>query len=682
MAEIELPEDMDELRKWLENKEKQAAEIAETMPLLAADMAIERKEEQELRAKLAAITNRRRAIEEQQDMLRKQAKLDQTAMAQAKRKLQTFMSEKAIEDRLKHEAEEFDKITAHYRWREFAFNHQLDGAKRLASARRGILGDKRGLGKSLTSLIWADMIGSKKVLVFAPKDVLENFKREISHWTPHRHVTILGGMNKVQRDMFLPLLSGFDQWLVLCNYEAWRRDPELLDYIKRLKADTVIIDEAHNIKEKRTSAYQGIRDIVYSDNACNVCGGDPERYKDPYGVVVGSFKTRCSKCLHEPVNIGDFCSVKNVLPMTGTAILNKPQDLWTLLNLVDRVLFPSEGAFLQDYCMNDLYTGRWKFRPGGEEALVKRLGSRFVKRDKKSAGVKFKEQVIVPHYIDFDKALYPDQWKVMQQIAEFGAIKMAENIKLDVIGILPELLRRRQAVTWPAGIKIWEYAEDQYGIMKKTGRALYEAPATESVKMDKAMEIADTVINEEEDRLVMFSQFKEALKELERRFQRLGISVVRYDGDISDDRANEAQLDFDGKSAPSHPRGTECNADCVNHPDNDRYTGYVGTCPGYKWQVILCHYKKGGVGLNLNAAGQMIILDREWNPGKEDQAQGRIDRMDNMKDSVVHTIHVNGTIDKFMDDLIEEKQGIIEGFESSQDTLERMLSALRDGDLM
>lgn len=672
MSTQEIPEDYDELKVWVENKEKQNKEIVDQMPDIAQKIQQELKEEQALAAKMHEITRRRRALEANRDQLKAQVRADQTAMAIAKRKIETFASQAAIDRRHLEEAAEFDRITQMHTWREFAFDHQISGAKRLASARRGILGDKRGLGKSLTSLIWADMIGAKKLLIFAPKDVLDNFKREINHWTPHRHVAILGGMPKIQREMFLKMLAGEEQFLILVNYEAWRKDASLIELIKQLKADTIIIDEAHNIKEKRTSAYKGIREIVYADNACDFCGGDPETYKTTWG-----FSIRCSVCLHEPQSAGDFCSVKNILPMTGTAILNKPQDLWTLLNLVDRNLFPTESAFLHDYCMNDMYTGRWRFRTGGEEALIKKLGSRFVKRTKESAGVQTKEQVIVPHHIEFDKALYPDQWRVMKQIAEFGAIKMAEDVKLDVVGILPELMRRRQALTWPQGIKIWETDPQT---MQKTGRVLYEAPATESIKMDKAMDIAQEIINEDEDRLVVFSQFKEALKEFEKRFQRLGISVIRYDGDISDSRAQQAQLDFDGKTAANHPKHTSCNSECKNWIADQPIT--MQTCDGYQWQVILCHYKKGGVGLNLNAARQMVILDREWNPGKEDQAFGRIDRMDNTKDSIVHTIHVSHTIDAFMDQLQEEKKKMIDGFEQQNDTLERLVNALKDGDLL
>jgi SNF2 family DNA or RNA helicase len=413
MAEIELPEDPEQLRQWYMDKEKENISLVSEIPELSALEEEQRRIENELRAKLNEVSRKRRAAQDRKDIIRRQAKANESAMIAAKRRLETFESERVIKERLAREFAEFDNETAGLKWREFAYSHQIEGAKRLASARRGILGDKRGLGKSLTSLIWSDMVKAKKVLVFAPKDVLQNFKREIEHWAPHRPVGILGGMNKGQRDMFLKMMTMSDKWLLLCNYEAWRRDPELIENIIALKADTVIIDEAHNIKEKKTSAYKGIRSIVYADNECDTCGGTPERYTEP---LTGLRKLRCTNCLSEPKVTGQFCSVKNVLPMTGTAILNKPQDLWTLLNLLDRNLFPSEDAFLRDYCAVDIYTGRWRFRAGGEEALIKRLGSRFVKRDKKSAGIKFKEQVIVPHYIEFDKALYPDQWKVMQQI--------------------------------------------------------------------------------------------------------------------------------------------------------------------------------------------------------------------------------------------------------------------------
>lgn len=672
MAEYEIPENVDELKDWVNETERQSLEIRDdVLPRLNREISDTIKEENELLSRVKELRLRRARTESERDAAKAKAKSGDSALEIGKRKLTSLLSEEAILARLAAESEEFDRITHHHKWREFAYSHQIDGARRLATARRGILGDKRGLGKSLTSLIWADMLEAKRVLVFAPKDVLHNFEREIKHWTPHRSTAVLGGMPKIQREMFLQLLKHQEQYLLLCNYEAWRKDPDLVDFITQLKVDTVIIDEAHNIKEKKTSAFKGIKQIIYAENMCSLCGGDPEVFRNQWGTP----KTRCSQCLYEPSKFNEFCSVKNVLPMTGTAILNRPQDLFTLLHLVDKVLFPDEKAFLSDYCMLDYDTNRWRFRYGGEEALISKLGSKFVRRDKKSAGVATMPQTVIAHEIEFDKTLYAEQAKVIQQIKEFGAIKMADTPdgRLDIIGILPEILRRRQAITWPAGIKIWEYVDDGDGIPRKTGRVLYEAPATESVKMDKAIELAKEIVLEEEDRLVIFSQFKEALKELEKRINALDIPVVRYDGDTPDSLAQAAQLDFDIKTSPNHATGTSCNPECVN---------WGNFCTGYKYQVIVAHYKKGGVGLNLNAARQMIILDREWNPGKEDQAFGRIDRMDNTQSTVVHTLHVPDSIDSFMDQLIAEKTAMIEGFESTHDLLDKMKSALQNKDLL
>lgn len=669
MASIEydFPDDPDGLREWIKSRESIIEDDRSLGAEFNKEIAKKRQEEQEILAQVQAIAIQRREIQAERDALRTKVQNEHALLKQAKKRLEVVNSEAIAQKKLKEESAIFDELTSTAYWREFAFEHQLSGAKRLASIKRGILADKRGLGKTLTSIIYSDMTEAKKVIIFAPKDVLNNFKREIERWAPHRNVAILGGMSKAERETFLSFLSSgtIDQCLLLCNYEAWRKDPSLLSLIENVKFDTVIVDEAHNIKTKSTSAYKGIRQIVYSENSCSQCGGKPEKFRNEWG----NNRTRCSECLYEPTEFGELCSVNKVLLMTGTPILNAPFDLWTLLHLVDRELFPSEADFLRNYCVRDSYTNRWTFRYGGEEALTKKLGSMFVARDRESAGVTIPPQTIQRHYIDFDKKRYAEQYQVLEQIRKFGAIKMAEDVKLDVVGVLPELTRRRQAITWPAGIKIME--KDSEGI--PTGRILYEAPATKSIKIDKCVDLGLELI--EEDRIVIFSQFKEALKQLEKEFKSYGVTVTRYDGDMSESKAQEAQLDFDGKTASNHPMGTNCDIACPNWDDH-------GGCGGYKYQVILCQYKKGGVGLNLNAARQMIILDREWNPGKEDQAQGRIDRIDNKHETVVHTIHVIGTIDNFMDDLIEEKDDVIQGFESSIDVSERLLAALQDDDLL
>ena len=75
-------------------------------------------------------------------------------------------------------------------------------------------------------------------------------------------------------------------------------------------------------------------------------------------------------------------------------------------------------------------------------------------------------------------------------------------------------------------------------------------------------------------------------------------------------------------------------------------------------------YDAFGTGVNLNAARHIIMLDYEWNPGMEDQAIGRIDRLNSTDQANVHIFHVNESIDDFMEDLMSEKRDMTKGFES------------------
>jgi SNF2 family DNA or RNA helicase len=146
--------------------------------------------------------------------------------------------------------------------------------------------------------------------------------------------------------------------------------------------------------------------------------------------------------------------------------------------------------------------------------------------------------------------------------------------------------------------------------------------------------------------VVVFSQFKQPLIELERRIKAAGISVVRYDGSTSRELADQIQVDFDRKyQTPDKP---------------------------YKWDVVLANYKKGGVGLNLNAATQMIILDEEWNPGKVDQAYGRIDRLGQSEETTVHLLRTKKTVDMWMSSLIQQKADMIAGFETHTDLQQQL----------
>jgi SNF2 family DNA or RNA helicase len=117
--------------------------------------------------------------------------------------------------------------------------------------------------------------------------------------------------------------------------------------------------------------------------------------------------------------------------------------------------------------------------------------------------------------------------------------------------------------------------------------------------------------------------------------------------------------------------------------DVDRRTCEAPDYGQYKYQVVLCNYRTGGVGLNFTAMTETIFMDEEWNPGKADQAMGRTDRIGQTEETNVHILRVPGTIDTWMVNLNEEKADIISGFESAtKDTAKSLLDAMKSGDII
>jgi SNF2 family DNA or RNA helicase len=88
--------------------------------------------------------------------------------------------------------------------------------------------------------------------------------------------------------------------------------------------------------------------------------------------------------------------------------------------------------------------------------------------------------------------------------------------------------------------------------------------------------------------------------------------------------------------------------------------------------VVLVNYRTGSTGLNLSGAQQIVVLDREWTPGKEEQMLDRVRRIDSQFNSTVHILHVEGTATDLMDAIQDEKKKMLDGFEADVNLAEAM----------
>lgn len=573
----------------------------------------------------------------------------QSKLESLKRELARTEDAERINAEYLRQVEEFREKSLSAPWRKEnrtdgygAYEHQIEGAIHCAVAQQALLGDKRGLGKSLTGLIYADLRDARKVIVVCPPDTMDNYIREIKLWAPHRSVMKIGKMTKGARDFLLPALKSQAEFTLVFNYEAWRKDKIFIQDMINLKADTIIYDEAHKAKEINTVTCQGIIDIRFGLNICPGCDNP-----NVVGIATDVNRYCCHSCKYEGF-ITDFCSIKNVLPMTGTPILNRPQELFPHLKMIDPKNFIKLNTFLRDFCRKD-YSGHWTWQYGAEKELMEKIGPRYIARDRKSAGIVIPPATPVDHIItneDF-KENYPKQYKAYEQVRQYAQLVLdpENNTVMRMNYMIVVLMRLRQVLAWPAAIVL--KTKDEDGV--ETVQAKLDVH--ESVKLDKAQEIISEV-TEEGDAVLGFSMFVDPLYELEKRLS-VKHRVGTYTGDTSDYMKNKYQLDFDPKTAGDKPR----------------------------WDVLLGTYGAMGTGLNLNRATHAVMIDRFWNPGGEDQAEGRIDRIGTTKDTYIHRIMVESTVDTWMASIIDEKASLIGGFSSQADLMQEVYRAIREGDM-
>jgi SNF2 family DNA or RNA helicase len=597
-------------------------------------------------------------IEELEKPLKESIYDRRRAIAQAQRNVETLERQLRLAldkiragDKFQKMAEQLDADTIGAPWREWAFDKQIECAKIVAINKRVLCGNKVGTGKSLTALIAADMLKVKRLLIVTPADVTRNFEREVARWAPHRPLLSLYKQPKLARQLLLQIAAQTSEYTVTVNYEAWRRDASLIQDLINLKFEMVILDESHNVKNTKTSAFDGIKAIVHAENCCPRCSAEVEQRPNP--MRERSYFYACTVCKWDSMSDRDYkkldrCSVKYLMPMTGTPILNRPQELYPLLHLMMPDVFDKEYRFLDLYCVQDPNTGYWTWNSGGLQRLQHHLAGYYIAYTKEDMGIKTPLQSKVVHEIDFDKEAYPNQWRIIEQLTKHAQILLKSGKEMKAIATIALITRKRQANVYPAGISL---KDEEGNVIFTVGEEV-----NESIKVDKIIEMVTNELSGE--RTVVFSQFKAGMREAARRLNEMGVSAVVFDGETPEHTRDAIKIDFDR---------TYCDK-----PDYQK-----------KWQVVLCNYKTGGVGLNFTGATQTIIMDEEWNPGKNEQAYGRTDRIGQTQESTVHILRINNSIDTWMAALNDHKAKVVGGFETATAGLATsLLEAMDSGEII
>jgi SNF2 family DNA or RNA helicase len=445
--------------------------------------------------------------------------------------------------------------------------------------------------------------------------------------------------------------------VVVVNFEIWRKDKDLLAKLMSWQIDTLIVDEAHNLKNTSTSNFKYIEMLVKVDNVCPKCKGALK------GLYDADKKLKpCPSCgwrkgeltpVRYAYKLDEWLaskSMRNVCFTTGTPILNSPMDIYALLHLCDPMLFARKSQFLQSFCITNHHSGKVEFRDGQLDNLKPLIAGRFIARTREDAGIVLPVQRKHIVRVDMDRELYKKQYKIVRQLSERAQIMLDSGESMTIMHLIALITRKRQANVWPAGI---ELRDSEGNVVFSVGEEVRE-----SCKIDVALDQILQIHNEGR-RQVVFSQFTTALQGFKEVLEEAGLRVALLTGATPRKLRDEIKNNF-----------------------------YLAKGEEPRWDIVLCNYKTGGTGLNLTAATATHIIDEEWNPGKRDQAYARTDRIGQELENDVYIYRIPASIDTWMSNTIHRKEQMVSAF---QDTMtdegvemsaESLSEAMRTGEIL
>ena len=174
----------------------------------------------------------------------------------------------------------------------------------------------------------------------------------------------------------------------------------------------------------------------------------------------------------------------------------------------------------------------------------------------------------------------------------------------------------------------------------------FDPETGESIKLDTLHDLL-YAIGKENGKVLIFSQYVKTLQWIS---QRIDFPHDIFHGSLTQDQRDNAITEFRRRSGP---------------------------------RALLVSLKAGGVGLNLQEAGTVILFDRWWNPATEDQAVHRAHRFGRKQPLQVVRLLIVDTIEERVDKILREKKLLFDeyvenakGFtpdDPSEDDLRRIL---------
>lgn len=449
------------------------------------------------------------------------------------------------------------------------FPYQKAGVEFALARPATLIADEMGLGKTMQAIgvINADA-SINNVLIICPASLKLNWARECNLWLARKMPVALAN-GKLPK-------SG----VCIINYEQVLK---LRSWIDSVQWDLLVADEAHylkNPKAKRTHA------------------------------VLGFYDKEDSKIVH-PI------AAKRKIFLTGTPILNRPKELWTLVHALDRQgLGKSWKGFHVRYCAG--FKGDWGWQIDGhshlDELQAKLRSTIMVRRLKSEVLLELpaKQRQVV--------AFQPQSAEEFAAIAAeseqvFKSEKRLKELQDKVDGIDKKLdkLGYDEAVKQLNQARMVEFTE--------TSRVRHQVAVA---KVGQVVSHITDVLEGSERKLVVFAHHHDVADKIASELAAYG--VLQADGRNTTAERDAAVQRFQ------------------NAPES---------------RVIVCGIAAMGVGHTLTASAHVIFAELDWSPANLQQAEDRCHRIGQRNSVLVQHLVLDGSMDGRMAETIVDKMGVI-----------------------
>lgn len=509
-----------------------------------------------------------------------------------------------------------------YKGDEALFPHQRAGVAFLATAKRALLADEPGLGKTAQAIraLKALQDNGEEVfpaLIVCPNTLKKNWQREIGKWWPEATTQVVKGTSAKRKKQ---LEEEADFYII--NWEALRSHSRLSGYGSIALVRCVECSgQDEKVSVNRCEVHKGeLNQIDFKA----VIADEIHRSKDP--------KSKQTRALWAATGDADIR-----FALTGTPIANDVVDLWSILHWISPKDWPSKTKWIDRTV----------------DTMLNAFGGMMV------IGVK-------PHMDEeFHKTVDPH---------------MRRMLKKRVLPWLPEVVNERRDVEMSSKqAKAYKQMRDTMIAEIESGEII-SAPSilTQTLRLLQfASSYAEMEVNESTGEL------KATLSEPSCKVDALMNDIKS--GDFGNDSvavcAVSRQL-IELLSAALTKNKIEHGLITGAQNEDERQQAIDDFQSGRtKW--ILFTAQAGGVGVTLTAARRLIMLQRPWSLVDHKQALDRVHRIGSeIHDSVVITDYVTeGTIEERVLQVLETKADNFEQIVRDKDQLLKLLQDDKAGKL-